>query len=173
MLAVAYGMEDAHEDIVHHCEDRAAEVAPEIQNGLGQHIRRSTHPTEDSRGKGDTHNGQRRTGTQTEGDIRVNGFAHGGKVLRAEIFGDDDTGTHGQTVEEADHHKDQTAGGTDCRKRIITDEVAYTPGVKGIIKLLKNVAQKDRKRKQKHGLPDGSLCQRVLLMKQWKHFLCS
>ena len=103
----------------------------------------------------------------------MNGFAHGGKVLRAEIFGDDDTGTHGQTVEEADHHKDQTAGGADGRQRVITDEVADTPGIKGIIELLKNVTKKDRKRKQKHGLPDGSLCQRVLLMKQWKHFLCS
>ena len=43
------------------------------------------------------------------------------------------SGTHGHAVEKAHQHEDQTAGGADRRQGILTDEIAYAPGIKGLI----------------------------------------
>ena len=147
MAAVTYGMQDAYEDIVHDGKDRTAEIKPEVGNGLGKYISGGAHPFEDRGRKNNTRNGQDRTGSKTEGHIGMNGQPHGLVVPCAKAAGNYDTGTHGNAVEKANHHKDQTAGGTDSRQGIFTQKIAYTPGVKGIVKLLKDIAQQYRQGK--------------------------
>ena len=107
MLAVAHGMVDAHKDIVEHRENGTAEIKAEIGDRIHHCFIGGAHPAKNGGRTGDTDNGQCRTGTKTEGDGGVNGFADSVVVFRTEIPGDHHTGTHGQAVKEADHQKDQ------------------------------------------------------------------
>ena len=101
----------------------------------------------------------------------MDGFFHGFVVPGAEKPGDDDTGTHGHTVEKAHQHEDQTGGGAYCRQGGVADVAAHHPGVEGVIKLLKKVAQEDRQGKQQHLFPDRTLRQGVGIRTHEKHFL--
>ena len=109
MLAVAHGVENTHENVVHHREDGTAEVEAEILNGLGKHLFGGAHPLEDQRCQGNAHYGEGSACRQTEGNGGVDGFAHGVVILCTEGSGNDHARTHGDAVEEADHHKDQTS----------------------------------------------------------------
>ena len=109
VLAVAYGVEDAYENIVHHREDRTAEIVAEIADGLGQHLLRCSHPPQNRGGEDDTRNRQQNARRQAEGNIGMDGFAHIFLIPCAKIPGDDGAGPHGHTVEKANHHKNQAA----------------------------------------------------------------
>ena len=151
-------------------ENSTGEIPAEIGDRLGHHIRWGAHPAQNRGGEGYTCHRQKKTGGQTHGHIRVDGNAHIFVILRAEDSRDDNTGTHGNAVEETHNHMDQTAGGTDGCQRGITDEFTHDPGVEGMIKLLKNIAEENRQRKQKHLFPDGALCQCVTVSVQENPF---
>ena len=170
MAAVAHRMVDTHKNIIGYRKHGAAEIIPEIADGLGHHIFRGAHPAKNHRAEGDTQDAQYHTGAQTEGHIRVNRLFHGIIVLCAVAASNQHTGTHGHTVEKADEHKNQAAGGADRRQGILAQKIAYTPGVKGIIELLEHMSQKDRKGKQQHFFPDHTLSQSVFII-QGGHFL--
>ena len=131
---------------------------------LGQYLLGGTHPPQDRGGEPHTQRRQQHTNHQTKGDAGVDGLAHRLVIFGTEIPGNDHTGAHRQSAEEADHHKNQAAGGTHRRQSIFTDVVAYAPGVEGVIKLLEQIAQKDRQSKQEHAFPDAALGQRQLLI---------
>ena len=86
--------------------------------------------------------------------IRMDGDAHLFIVLGTEVPGDDHAGTHGNTVEKADHHEDQASGRSHGSQCIFTNEVAHAPGVKGVVKLLKHVAQQNGHGKENDRLPN-------------------
>ena len=111
-------------------------------------------------------NGQGGAGGKTEGDGGVDGTAHILILPRAEISGDDNAGAHSYAVEEADHHKDQAAGGADGGKGVFADVIADTPSVKGIIKLLENIAEEHGQSEQKHTLPDGAFGEGLATIQQ-------
>ena len=171
MLAVTDGMENTHKDIVHDGEDGAAEIIAEIDDGLGKYIFGSTHPLKNRRSKGDSQNRKQNTGGKTEGDIGVDGDVHILVILGAEELGDDDTGTHGNAIEETHKHVDQTAGRADCRQSGVTDEFTYRPGVESMIELLENISNKNGEGKQQDLLPDRTLCQSIAVAVHEKHFL--
>ena len=171
MAAVTHGVKNAHEDIVHDREDGTAEIVAEIDDRLGKHVLGGAHPLQNGGGKGDTQNGQKDTCGKAEGHIRVDGDAHILMVLSAEEFCDDHTGTHGNTVEETHKHVDQASGGTDGGQGSFTDKFADGPGVKGVIKLLKDIADQNGEREQKNFFPNGALCQSIAVAVQEKHFL--
>ena len=171
VFAVAYGVENAHENVIHDRKQTAAEVKTEIFDGLGQHFRRCAHPAQDHRRQADTHNGQHRTGHKAEGNGCVDGLAHGVILLGTESTGNDHTGTHSQAVEKADHHEDQTAGGADGGQGIVTDEITHTPGIEGVIKLLEHIPKKDRQGKQQDRFPNRPLGQGLALTLQSRTLL--
>ena len=140
MTAVADSVEDAHKNVVHHDENSAQEVIAEVADGLGQHVRGSSHPAENNRRQSNTEDCQEYAGHKTEGNGGVNGFSHRRILLGAESPGDNHTGTHRKPLEKADHHKDEAAGGAYRRQRIVANKIADTPGVKRIIQLLKNIS---------------------------------
>ena len=74
---------------------------------------------------------------------------------------EDDAGTHGYAVEEADHHKDEAAGGADRRQGVITQVVAHYPGIECVIKLLEHVAQEHGQGEKQHAFPNGTFRQRT------------
>ena len=170
MLAVTHRVVDPHENIIGNGKDGSAEIKPEVADGLGQHILGSSHPPQDGGTEGHTQYTQCHTCAKAEGHIGMDGPAHGIVVLCSVAPGDQHTGTHGHTVEEADEHKDQTAGGADRRQGILSQKVAYTPGVKGIIKLLEHISQENRQGEQQHLFPDDTLGQSVFIV-QGIHFL--
>ena len=161
MPAVAYGVEDSHKDIVHYGEQGTVEIETEIGNGLGHYLCRGAHPAQNRGSKGHAQNRQRNAGGEAEGDVRVNRPAHGGIVPGTVVPGDDDAGTHCHAVEESHHHEDQASGGTDRRQGVVSQKVPHDKRVKGVIELLKNIAQKHRERKEENLFPDASFCQIV------------
>ena len=162
VFAVTQSMENANKNIVQDGENHTIGVIPEVGNGLGKNCFGGLHPPEDGGGKGDTQKGQQRTGYQAEGHVCVQRFPKGVMVFGTETFCDEHTGTHGDTLEEADHHVNQAGRGTDCCQCGVTQIVTDYPGVKGIIKLLKEISQKNWKSKQKYLGPDGTIS-KVLL----------
>jgi len=159
MAAVAHSMEDTDEDIVHYDEDGTGKVPAEVADGLGQHFLWCSHPPEDRRSEAHACGCQHDTGHKSKGDGCMDRFAHRVIVLGTKKPGDDHTGTHGHAVEETDHHPNEASRRTDRSQRIFTYEVANTPGVESIVKLLKHVADEYRKRKKEHPFPDAAFCQ--------------
>ena len=164
VAAVPQRVKDAHEDVVHDGEQRTEEIVPEIGHGLGEHILRGAHPPQDGGGENDTQNGKRQTGTEPHGDVGMDGLDDGVVIPGTVTPGDDHAGAHCHAVEEADHHEDEVAGGTDRSQGGITQETAYHPGVKGVIKLLEDVSQKNREGEEQHSFPNRALGERALLL---------
>ena len=63
----------------------------------------------------------------------MDGAVDGVIIPGTKVSRNHNTGTHGHAVEEADHQKNQIAGGTNGRHGVIPQEVAYAPSVKGVI----------------------------------------
>ena len=87
-------------------------------------------------------------------------------ILRAEESCNDDTGTHGNAVKETHKHVDDTSGRTDRGQSSTADKFAHNPGIKRMIELLKNIAQKNRQGEQKHLFPDGAFRQCIAIVMQ-------
>lgn len=91
----------------------------------------------------------------------MNGFPQPVEIFGTEVLGDDHTGTHGQTIEKADHHENQTAGGTDSCQSVVANKIADAPSIKGIIQLLKDLPQKQGEGEQHQCLPNRAFGQGV------------
>ena len=161
MPAVSYGMEYTHKDIIHHSKNSAAEVITEIDNGLRKHLCRCSHPAQNNRCQRNTGDCKRHAGNKAKGDRCMDSLLYSIEVFRAIGSGNDDTCTHGNVIKEADHHKDQTSGGTDCRQCILSYIIAHAPSIERIVQLLEYITQKYRQCKKKHPLPNWSFRQRV------------
>ena len=70
----------------------------------------------------------------------MDGFLHLFFPASAVKLADDHAGTGGKTNKQTDEHIDHRANSTHGGVGFVIDEVAYHPGVYGVIKLLKNVA---------------------------------
>ena len=171
MLAVANCMENAHKDVVQHCKNGTAEIEPEVGHRLGHNTFRGVHPPENRGGENHAQHRQNAAGHQTESYICMDGDAHLSVIAGTVEPGNDHTGTHGDTVEESHKHKNQAAGGADCSQSGIADEFAHHPGVEGVVKLLKDIAQKNRQGEKEHLVPDGAFRQGIRVGMQEKHFL--
>ena len=78
-------------------------------------------------------------------------------VPGAEILGNHDTGTHGQTVEEAHHHEYEASGRCYAGQRLRPQGVAYDQGICSIVQLLEQISQKERTGECDDFLPKASL----------------
>lgn len=116
-----------------------------------------SHPPQNGGSEGNTQYGQQSTGGETEGNVGVNGIGHGLIVLCAEVPGDDHAGAHGNAVKKADHHKNQAGGGADGSQGGISEKLSHNPGIKGIIKLLKQIPQQYGNREKQHLFPNGTI----------------
>lgn len=74
MLAVAYGVQDAHENVVHHGEDGAAEIESKIGNGFRQYLFRRPHQPQNDGGQCHTRDGEKQSHDETEGYHGVHHF---------------------------------------------------------------------------------------------------
>lgn len=154
MAAVSNCVEYADKNVVHNGENSTEEIVAEVNNRLWEYVGGGSHPAKNGRSEYNTGCRKHDSAAESKGYICVNGFLHGFIVFCAEVPGNDNTGTHGKTVEKAYHHKYKTAGGTDCSQSVVTQKIAYTPGIEGVVKLLKDIAQKNRKGKENQFFPD-------------------
>ena len=156
MAAVSQSVKDAHKNVIHDCEQNTPGVVTEIADRLGHNLFGCSHPQQNGGGEDDARHRQYRAGNQAEGHVRMDGLVHGVIILGAKVPGNDYTGTHGYTIEESHQHKDQASRRAHRSQRRISDKLSHNPGVKSVIKLLKNVSQQHRQGKQKHGFPNGA-----------------
>jgi len=78
-------------------------------------------------------------------------------VFGSEKLGDDHARAGAQTGEHSDHQVDNRRARTHRCQRIGSDVVADHDGVDRVVKLLEQIAQQQRQRKQQQLLPDNSL----------------
>ncbi len=157
VAAVPYGLKDPDEKVIHHKCQRTGKIDPEICNGAGQNLGRSSHQHQDLRRGKETDEGQDQTADHTEGRGSMDGQPELFRIPRAEMFGNDNTGSDGDPVEKADHQKNQAAGGTHSGQSGISDKIADDQRISRVIKLLKKISPKKRKRKCNNTFPDRTL----------------
>ena len=141
-LAVAQGVHDAGADVVEHHGERAQEVVAEVLDGLRQHLRVGVHPHEQRGRERHAQHGQNKAADEAHGEVRVYGAENALPVLRAEAVRDDDARAERRAVEEADEKEDERARGADCRQRIGAQELPHDDGVRRVVQLLEDLAEK-------------------------------
>lgn len=157
MPAVADGLENPHEHVVHDKADGTGKVNLKICHGLFHDIWRRAHPDENLGREHCAHHGQENAGSQSESHSRVDGKPHAFRIPGAELARNDDAGAGGEAAEQADQHENQAAGGADCRQGAAPEEVADNQGVDGVVHLLEQIPEKKREGKVSDPFPDRAL----------------
>ena len=157
MTAVAHGLEDAHGNIIEEYRQAAVEIRPEVGDGVGQHIRRRTHPPQQLGCQHHAHHRQDQAAGDAEGQTGVDGQLEIFPVPSAVVLGDQHARAQGGALQEADNHKDQIGRGTDGGQGLLADKVADDQGVGGVVELLEQIAQEDGDGEGHQPLPDGAL----------------
>lgn len=160
VATVADGLQNAHADVIEHESQRAGEIGAEIADGIGQNRLRRIHQPQHHRGERDADNRQQRARDEAEGQQRVDGLLYAVVILRAEIARDDDARAHRDAVDQTDHQEDQVTGGADGGQRLAAQKIADDQGIRRVIELLKQVAQKQREREGDQRLRDRAFGER-------------
>ena len=142
-LAVAQGVHDTGKGVVHHTRAHTGEVAPEVADGIGQHLGIRVHPQQQRRGEQYADDGEDQAADEAQQHGGVDGSGHLVIVPCAEIAGDGHAHAAGGAGEEADKQEDQGAGGADGGQRVVAQEVADDQRVGGVVQLLKQLAQEN------------------------------
>ena len=148
MAAVSYGLQDTDKNVIHYKAERTGKVGSEICNRLRQNIGRCSHQHQDFRCQIHTDRSQGKSCRKTKSHGRVNHLLQIFPVFRSVVPRDDDTGTHRDTIDEADHQKNQIARRADCRQRVAAKKVSHDQGICRVVQLLKQISEKQRDGKQ-------------------------
>ncbi len=131
--AVADGMKNPDENVVHHNKNGPEKIIAEICDGFRENLIGCAHPLQNDWGQRNPCNSQHNADHQTECNGCVNGFAHIFKLFCSENTGNHDPCAHGNTIEKTDHHKNQTARRADSRQGIVAYVIADTPRIECIV----------------------------------------
>ena len=142
-LAVAQRVHDACKGVVHHTRAHTGEVAPEVGDGVGQHLRVGVHPPQQGGGEQNADDGEDQAADQSQQHGGVDGAGHLIIIPCAEVAGDSHTHATGGAGEKADQQEDQRAGGTDGGQCVVSQKVADDQGVSGVVELLEQLAQEN------------------------------
>ena len=142
-LAVTQRVHDACKGIVHHTRAHTGEIAPEVADGVGQHLRVGVHPPQQGGGEQNADDGEDQAADQSQQHGGVDGAGHLVIIPCAEVTGDGHAHAAGGSREEADQQEDQGAGGADGGQRVVAKEVADDQGVGGVVQLLEQLAQEN------------------------------
>ena len=164
--AVADGSQDAHAEVIQHDSHRAGKIVAEIGDGIRHDLLRRTHHIQHPWRKDHAEHGQEHARRDAEQHRRMHGDAEPCVVLRAEIARDHNARTDGNAAEKAHEQENQTARRGDRGILRIAQVPPDDQGIGGVIKLLKDLTEKDRDGKRRHTLPDRPLQQRGLLLMQ-------
>ena len=155
--AVAQGVHDAGEGVVHNHRADPGKVAAEVADSVIHHLGVGLHPPQQRGGEAHAHGGEEDAAEQAQQHRGVDGAGHPVIVPRAEIAGDGHTRAGGRTGEEADHQEHQRARGADGGQGVIPQESADDQRVGGVIELLKELAEKNRDGKHADETPGNAV----------------
>lgn len=164
MAAVSHRLENPYKIIVQYKGEGSQKINAEIHHRAGEHFLRCFHQLQDQRCAEKACHRQNKT---TENAESYGGMDAALQLLSLTcpiIPGNDYTCADGDPIEKAHQQKDQTAGGADCSQGIATEKIAHDQCICCVVKLLKQIAQKQRKRKGKHALPDRAFCQQIFCL---------
>ena len=168
VLTIAGRLKDTHTDIIEDEGEGAGEIRSEIADGIRENgFGRAHEPEHDGR-EPHAHDGQQRSGDETEGEQGMDGFLHTLTISCAVIACDDDACAHGDAVDQTDHQEDQVTGGADGGEGFAAQKVTDDQRVCRIIQLLEEVTQKQGQGKGDDALRDRAFRQRGGGMRRMK-----
>ena len=159
VAAVTDGLQDADENVIHDKAERTCKIRTEILDGLRQDIGRCSHQHQNFRCQVHTDHSQGKSpAARPKATVVWIAFCRSFLVFRSVIPRNHDTGTHRDTIDEADHQKDQIARRADCRQRVASKKISHDQGVCRVVQLLKQISEKQRDGKQDDLPGDTALC---------------
>ena len=160
---IAHGPEDAGPHVVDKGGDGAAEIDPQIGEGVAHHVLGGTHEAQDGAGEENAHDVDDDAGGQGQGDARMNGLPQLLTLAGAVVLGDDHGGAGGEAHEEVHQEvDDDRRGAAHGAQGGGAHEVAHDDGVHRVVELLEKGAQQDGKEEGEERLEDGPLGDLIL-----------
>ena len=150
---IAHGAQNSRAHVVDHKPQDSGEIDIQVRRGLGKHVIGRFHEAQHVGRHPKSQRRKQNAQDQRHGDGGMDAFADLVLALGAVELGDHHAGAAGQTGKKADEHVHNRPYGTNSRKGLIADIVAYHPGIHRIVKLLENIACQQRQGKpdQMHG----------------------
>ena len=133
MGTVTDGLQNADKEVVHDKGKWAGKVDPEISNRVWKYRLRCSHKHQDLWCGNDTDNGKDHAADQSEANGCMDGLLQIRNVSGTVIFGNDDTGSDGDSIKKTDHKKDQITGRADSGKRRASKKISNDQRVGGVI----------------------------------------
>ena len=133
---VPLSLHDGHTDVIENNGGHAAEVHPEVLQGVGQDFHRCPHQNQHFGNEQQTGSRCNQGREESKKEGVVNGLLGIGVVLCPEVPGNDYTAANADTVKETDDHKGQIAATADGSKGAVVGKIADDPGIRHIIELL-------------------------------------
>lgn len=144
MSAVPHRLKNTYKNIIQDKGKGAAEINTEVSNGIGQNIRRRTHPDKQLRSETYTDERKQYPGSKAKGYCSMYGLLHLFYFTRSIISADNNACADGDSVEKTNHKENQASRGTDSGQSLAPQEISHNEGVCRIIQLLEQIAQKKR-----------------------------
>ena len=94
----------------------------------------------------------------------MDGFLRRLIIFCSEIACGDDARAEGDPVKKSHHQKNKASGGADSGKRLAAEKISDDQRIRRIIKLLKQISEKQREGKRDDPLRDRALCQQCLML---------
>lgn len=160
MFAVSDRLHDSYKIIVKDKGHRSQKIDPEVADGVWKYIGRGLHQNQDFGNQKKSKDGQKYSGYQTESNGGMYGFLKIFCLSCAVIAGDHHAGADSNSIKKAHQKKNDTSGGADGSQCITSQKIPDDQGVGSVIKLLKKIAEKNRKSKRHHFFPDRAFGQK-------------
>ena len=138
--AVTQSPHDCHADVIHNNSRNAAEINPQIHQGIRHNLFRCLHDPEQPGSQKQSKYGCNHRSNDAEQEIGVHRLIYGIHILSAEIFGNHHTAAGSHATEKTDNQENHAARGADRRKGVVVGKISYNPGIRHIIKLLQKLA---------------------------------
>jgi len=155
---IAHSAENSAGGIKSNKENRPGKVNIQIKLCLGNNFFREVGKPEDGFAENNPKNGNENGRKKQDNVSCVNGSPHFFDVFTAEILGDDNRKTRGNSNDHGYQQKDDRERCSNGGQCFITDIIPNNYAVGNIIKLLKNIAKNHRQSKLKNQLPFFSNC---------------
>ena len=157
-MTISDRLQDSNKNIVHNNPYGSCKICSEIHDGLRQHISRCSHQYQNFGSQKHSHNRQHYTSHKSKRYGCMDCFLQAVLYFCPIISGNNNSGSHGNSIDKSHHQKNQISGRTDCSQRITSKKIAYDQGICCIIQLLKQISEKQWNGKKNNLSGDTSLC---------------
>ena len=143
-LGVARRPDHGGAEVIDKVEGNAQKIDLHILLGQRQHILRSGHGLQNSRGEGYTEDGQKNAADCRRGDGRMDGAEHRIRFPAADAMGNRHTRAYGQADKKIDNQIRNGAGSAHCRHGNAAAEPAHYNQIRRVEQQLQHTGQHNR-----------------------------